>query len=79
LAVEPNNADLITWANTAQALRQANQPTVPTTIGHELRVNPFMRSNQPDVIASALRVSGAATLPSPAHVLAAIRAWKDRF
>ena len=58
---------------------EANKPTVPTTIGHELRVNPFMRSNQTDVIASALRVSGAAALPSPAHVLAAIRAWKDRF
>jgi hydroxyacylglutathione hydrolase len=79
LAVEPNNSDLITWSNTAQALRQAKKPTVPTTIGHELRVNPFMRSNQADVIASALRVSGAATLPSQAHVLAAIRAWKDRF
>jgi hydroxyacylglutathione hydrolase len=79
LAVEPNNSDLITWSNTAHALRQANKPTVPTTIDHELRVNPFMRSNQPDVIASALRVSGAAALPSPAHVLAAIRAWKDRF
>jgi hydroxyacylglutathione hydrolase len=25
LAVEPNNSDLITWANTAQDLRQANQ------------------------------------------------------
>jgi hydroxyacylglutathione hydrolase len=79
LAVEPNNSDLITWSNTAQALRKANQPTVPTTIGHELRVNPFMRSDQPDVIAAALQASGAAALPSPAHVLAAIRAWKDHF
>jgi hydroxyacylglutathione hydrolase len=79
LAVEPNNSDLITWSNTAQALRKANRPTVPTTIGHELRVNPFMRSDQPDVIAAALQASGAAALPSPAHVLAAIRAWKDHF
>jgi hypothetical protein len=38
-----------------------------------------MRSNQPDVIAAALHASGAAALPSQAHVLAAIRAWKDRF
>lgn len=79
LAVEPANADLIAWAEKAQALRQSNQPTLPTSIGHELRVNPFMRSDQPAVVEAALRESGAPALPTPAHVLAAIRAWKDRF
>lgn len=79
LAVEPANADLIAWSEKAQALRQSNQPTLPTSIGHELRVNPFMRSDQPAVAEAALRESGAPALPTPAHVLAAIRAWKDRF
>jgi hydroxyacylglutathione hydrolase len=79
LAVEPANADLMAWAEKAQALRQSNQPTLPTSIGHELRVNPFMRSDQPAVVDAALRESGAPALPTPAHVLAAIRAWKDRF
>jgi len=79
LAVEPSNLDLIAWANAAQALRQSNKPTLPTTIAHELRVNPFMRSDQPEVMAAALRESGQSVLPSQAHVLAAIRAWKDRF
>ncbi|MDP3621962.1 MAG: hydroxyacylglutathione hydrolase [Polynucleobacter sp.] len=79
LAVEPNNADLIAWSKHAHALREANTPTLPTTIAHERRVNPFMRSDQPDVIEAALRESGAPALPSDAHVLAAIRAWKDRF
>lgn len=79
LAVEPNNSNLITWAETVQTLRAQNLPTLPTTIGQELQVNPFMRCDQKDVIDSALQISGEKSLPSPAHVLAVIRAWKDRF
>ena len=79
LTVEPNNANLITWAQTAKSLREQNLPTLPSTIGQELQVNPFMRCDQKEVIDSALKVSGEKTLPSPAHVLAVIRAWKDRF
>ena len=79
LAVEPNNANLIAWAQAAKALREKNLPTLPTTIGQELQVNPFMRCDQKEVIDAALEVSGEKMLPSPAHVLAVIRAWKDRF
>jgi hydroxyacylglutathione hydrolase len=79
LAVEPNNANLITWAQTAKALREQNLPTLPTTIGQELQVNPFMRCDQKEVIDAALKVSGEKSLPTPAHVLAVIRAWKDGF
>jgi hydroxyacylglutathione hydrolase len=79
LAVEPNNANLISWSERAQKLRQQGLPTLPTTIGQELQVNPFMRSDQAVVIASAKAASHQADLPSPAHVLAVIRAWKDRF
>ena len=79
LAVEPNNTNLITWSEKAQALRSQNQPTLPTTIGQELQVNPFMRCNQADVISKAQEVSGEKDLPTPAHVLAVVRAWKDRF
>ena len=79
LAVEPNNPNLLAWAEEAKALRAQNLPTLPTTIGQELQVNPFMRCDQADVIAMAKEVSGEADLPAPAHVLAVIRAWKDRF
>ena len=79
LAVEPNNANLISWSEKAQALRAQNLPTLPTTIGQELQVNPFMRCDQTDVIAMAKEVSGQDNLPTPAHVLAVVRAWKDRF
>ena len=79
LAVEPNNVNLISWSERAQELRKKGLPTLPTTIGQELQVNPFMRSDQDDVIASAKTISGQLELPTPAHVLAVIRAWKDRF
>ncbi len=79
LAVEPNNLNLIDWAEKAKALRSQNLPTLPTTIGQELQVNPFMRCDQPELIAAAKEVSGVQDLPTPAHVLAVIRAWKDRF
>ena len=79
LAVEPNNLNLLSWAEKAQALRAQGLPTLPTTIGQELQVNPFMRCDQAEVIAAAKEVSGLQELATPAHVLAVIRAWKDRF
>ena len=45
----------------------------------ELQANPFMRCDQAEVIAMAKEVSGQESLATPAHVLAVIRAWKDRF
>ncbi len=79
LAVEPNNANLLAWAQRAQELRDQHLPTVPTTIGQELQVNPFMRCDSKEVLESALRISGETALLTPPHVLAVIRAWKDRF
>jgi hydroxyacylglutathione hydrolase len=38
-----------------------------------------MRCDQKPVIDAALEVSGEKSLPTSAHVLAVIRAWKDRF
>ena len=78
LAVEPNNVNLISWSERAKELRDKNLPTLPTTIGQELQVNPFMRCDQTEVIQSAKAKSGQ-ELPDSAHVLAVIRAWKDQF
>jgi hydroxyacylglutathione hydrolase len=78
LAVEPHNQDLLDWKVRAQALRNAGKPTLPTTIAHEKRVNPFLRSDMSPVIAA---VNGHQSLIShePWHVFAALRAWKDGF
>lgn len=79
LAVEPNNVNLISWSERAKELRDKSLPTLPTTIGQELQVNPFMRCDQVEVIEAAKTKSSQTSLPTPAHVLAVIRAWKDQF
>ena len=77
-AVEPENDDLQAWQVRAQSLRERDEPTVPTTIGLERRINPFLRSRTPGVRRSAeMRAGGP--LPGPVAVFAEIRRWKDGF
>jgi hydroxyacylglutathione hydrolase len=78
LAVEPNNADSLAYRDKARALRAQNLPTLPSTIGLERRVNPFLRSGQAGVRRSAEKQAGR-NLVSEVEVLAAIRRWKDGF
>lgn len=44
LTIEPNNQDLIDEITRAKALRGKGQPTVPTSVGLEKAINPFMRA-----------------------------------
>lgn len=44
LAIDGDNPDLLAYIKRAKALRDRDQPTVPTTIGAELKANPFMRA-----------------------------------
>ena len=72
LHVEPKNADAerkILWA---QEMRGAGKPTVPSTIGDELKFNPFMRTSQPSV---AAHVGGG----SDVEVMRKLRNAKDSF
>ena len=78
LQVEPANADLQDWQQEAQALRERNRPTLPTTIGREKRVNPFLRARAAAVRRAAEARAGR-SLPAPADVFAEIRRWKDGF
>jgi hydroxyacylglutathione hydrolase len=76
--VEPENDDLQAWQAQAQGLRERDEPTVPTTIGLERRINPFLRSRAPGVRRSAEAHAGEA-LAGPVAVFAEIRRWKDGF
>lgn len=76
-AVEPANEALADHARHAQALRDAGQPTLPSTIALERRINPFLRCREPAVIAAAQAQGAAGT--DPVAVLAALREWKNRF
>ena len=44
VTAEPGNADLQAAVEQTKAQRAQGQPTVPTTIGIELKTNPFMRA-----------------------------------
>jgi hydroxyacylglutathione hydrolase len=77
-AVEPGNADLIHYARQCEALRADHQPTLPSTLAQELKINPFLRTRQATVIDAALAHAGDETA-SDVGVFAVIRQWKNEF
>jgi hydroxyacylglutathione hydrolase len=77
-AVEPENPSIHAWHREAQGRRARGEPTVPTTLAHELDTNPFLRTGRNSVRAAAERHAGS-TLPDDAAVFAALRGWRDNF
>jgi hydroxyacylglutathione hydrolase len=78
LAVEPGNSAIMDYVKRAAALREQGRPTLPSTVGLEKRVNPFLRCRHEDVKSSAERRAGR-ELPTAVAVFAEIRSWKDTF
>ena len=76
-AVEPDNDEIARHAEHCQSLRAAGKPTLPSSVGLERRINPFLRCGEPAVIAAA-RAHGAAS-NGGSDVLAALRHWKNEF
>ena len=76
-AVEPHSLALAAHEAECQSLRDRGLPTLPSTIGRERQINPYLRCDQPEVIASA--VARGADGRDPVSVLATIRRWKDQF
>ena len=77
-AVEPDNAALAQRVVAAKASRARSEPTVPSDIELELATNPFLRCEQPDLLA-ALRAQGKLQGESAADVFTTVRGWKDNF
>jgi hydroxyacylglutathione hydrolase len=77
-AVEPDNPEVRTRQREVAALRARGLPSLPSSIGLERRINPFLRSHVPAVRAAAERIAGH-RLESEACVFATIRRWKDGF
>ncbi len=76
-AVEPHSLALAAHEAECQSLRDRGLPTLPSTLGRERMINPYLRCDQPEVIASA--VARGADGRDPVSVLATIRQWKDNF
>jgi len=77
-AVEPGNAALDRRKERDTAKQLRGEPTLPSTIADELATNPFLRCEEPAVVAAAQNHAGR-TLASTVEVFAEIRAWKNNF
>ena len=74
LTIEPENTLLAEHATKMQALRDQGKFTLPSTIGLELAINPFLRAEVAEVQAD-IGLAGA----DPALVFTEIRERKNRF
>jgi hydroxyacylglutathione hydrolase len=77
LAVEPDNPELQKRASEVEASRSVGRNTVPSELGQELAVNPFLRTREPSVVSEAQKRSPGAQ--PGAETLAVVRQWKDSF
>jgi hydroxyacylglutathione hydrolase len=78
LAVDPDNAAAVDYTRRVTELRARDEATIPTTIGLERQVNPFLRANLPALRAAAERRAGR-SLSTPTEVFAVVREWKNEF
>lgn len=77
-AVEPGRAAVRDEIARVRALRARGEPSLPSTIGHERRINPFLRAGDPAVAAAAAQHAGR-PLADECEIFAALRRWKDVF
>ena len=77
LAVEPDNAAVAAYAQHCRQLREQGKPTLPSSIGQEVLVNPFLRTRQAGIMAAVHHFDASTT--DDATVFAALRQWKNQF
>lgn len=76
--VEAHNPEREHWMVYVQARRAAGKPSLPSTIATERAANPFLRTDQPALVAAVAERIGH--MPdNRIHTFAALRQWKDVF
>lgn len=76
-AVDPDNQDVARHLVTVSGLRAKRQPTLPSTLGLERLINPFLRTRQPALIKAANSYDPSAR--DEVAIFAALRQWKNKF
>jgi hydroxyacylglutathione hydrolase len=76
--VDPDNPALRRRTEDATAMRQADRPTLPSTIADERAANPFLRVDAPAVRDAVARRLGHAPA-TRVDTFAELRRWKDGF
>lgn len=77
-AVEADNPARDRYAAECEARRTLGEPTLPSSIGVEWAVNPFLRVDVPEVIEAVTAQQGHRPT-TPLECFAALRRWKDGF
>ena len=78
LAVDPANDVAREYQGTVDRVRAAGRPSLPSTLDLEIRVNPFLRCDDPRIVTAAEQHAGR-PLNGAAEVFGVLRAWKDQF
>jgi|TARA_B110000444_G_scaffold232548_1_gene241326 hydroxyacylglutathione hydrolase len=73
-SVDGQNEDLLERERKCKALREKNEPTVPTTVGEEKKTNPFCRSGD-----EKIRKFLGMEEKRDVEVFAQLRTMKDNF
>ena len=76
-AVEPDNTELSSYQRHCLQLRARGEPTLPSSIGQEILINPFLRTRQAPIMAAAHHFD--ASTHDDISVFAALRQWKNQF
>ncbi len=76
-AVEPDNRDIAERLEQVRLLRESGQISLPSNLQREQATNPFLRCNEPAVVAACQHKGYRGE--NPETVFAALRAWKDNF
>lgn len=75
---DPNTICMYTYTHLVHRTLASGGYTVPSTVGEELTFNPFMRVQEPAVVAAAQK-KGGAKKADPATVMSALREMKNSF
>ena len=86
-AVDPDNSFIEEYRQEVKRVRATGKPSLPSLIGIERKINPFLRVNEPAIIQSALSWDNSQSASQnnltednqPTKVFQTIRAWKDQF
>lgn len=78
LTIEPHNPVLIDYYRKIGRLRERNEPSLPSSLGLERQINPFLRVRETQVQEAVMRRTGRKS-DTPAAIFATLRRWKDDF
>ena len=77
LEVDPDNLQLADYQRQCLSLRDHGMPTLPASMETERQINPFLRSDQPTIVAAAMRFDAPGTAQHGAF--STLRQWKNQY